>query len=394
MKGSFQFSVFSFQFSHGVQTAKQRRAVVRRRSDHQSSICDLTSRSPSLPVSQSPSLAVLAPLGMTLIEVLVSMAILTIGVLGVASLLPFGKVALSKTEIADRTGVLGRAALRDVKARKLLDPNLWGSTSGTAVVAAAGSSSMFFIDPLGCLNVAAPNNTSLAGLPRISLQTYPGSGTLLGHGTTTVPSVESIFVCQDDVAYTLSKDWKNGTPPNGTRPIPVVNSTTGNQLAEGKFSWFLTVSPSPLELAQYISSSASVTCLPKTYSVAVVVCNKRTFTTTTKTQDPPGEMVYSGGTCDSAIGYGGVGVSFPGQVLAKKDQWVLLVTGAQKTWYRIVGIGTITDASNNTYTHMTLVGPDWYGGGTDGTAALLVIPGVTGVYMTTVKLDEDGTWSK
>lgn len=296
----------------------------------------------------------------TLLEVLVSIFILTIGVLGVAALLPIGKLALMKTEIADRTGACGRAALREVKIRRMLDPNMWSAPNTNSAV--------FFIDPLGYLNIG----TSLAGMPRINLRTYPNSSVTLGTATTTPPSLaESIFMWQDELSYALPKDRTDGQTPNGTRPFPIVDSLTNVQQVDGRFSWFLTVWTPTAELQLPLYQR-------QTYNVAAVVCNRRDFTSA-------GETVLSSGTCTGGIG----GVSFlaSGTTTLKNNEWALLYqTNAQYTWYRAVGVGY-----DGTNTHMTLIGPDWNGG---TSANLLVIPGVTGVYSTTVKLDEDGTWSK
>jgi prepilin-type N-terminal cleavage/methylation domain-containing protein len=318
---------------------------------------------PKIPKSQNPKIPNPLRRAITLIEVLISIAILSIGVLGVAALLPIGKLSLMKTEIADRTGACGRAAMREVKVRRMLDPNLWAPSPG--------NTNVFFIDPLGLVN--NPTNTTLAGMSRINLQTYPGSGTTLG--STTTPTAQSIFTWQDELTYAMPKDMTSGSAPtNGTRPMPVVVSNT--QQVDGKFSWFLTVSPSAVEP---ISQR-------QTYNVAAVVCNRRDFSSA-------GETVLSGGSCDNAIGYGGIGFTTTGSAgttTLKNNDWALLynTSGTQYTWYRAVGIGYDTSISQ---TRMTLVGPDWYGG---TNASLLVIPGVTGVYTATVKLDNDEIWSK
>ena len=67
--------------------------------------------------------------GLSLLEVLVSMGILTLGVLGVAMLIPIGKFAMTEVEKSDRTGMCGRAGLRDVKVRRMLDTSNWLPTN-------------------------------------------------------------------------------------------------------------------------------------------------------------------------------------------------------------------------------------------------------------------------
>ena len=47
-------------------------------------------------------------------EVLISIFVLSIGLLGVAALIPLGQMALWETAKADRCGACGRAALREI----------------------------------------------------------------------------------------------------------------------------------------------------------------------------------------------------------------------------------------------------------------------------------------
>jgi hypothetical protein len=63
--------------------------------------------------------------GITLTEVLISMGILTIGLLGVAALFPVGSYYLQKGETADRGSALAQAAFNDVVARGMLNPEHW-----------------------------------------------------------------------------------------------------------------------------------------------------------------------------------------------------------------------------------------------------------------------------
>jgi hypothetical protein len=118
--------------------------------------------------------------------------------------------------------------------------------------------------------------------------------------------------------------------------------------------------------------------------------------TASSTDPKAGETLVQNVTCDSAVGYGGIGISYAGNApIPKENQWGLLystaVGSSQASWYRVVSAGY-----DGTNTRVTLVGPDWNGG--TGAAAnpvrLIVIPGVTGVYTTTVELDNDVIWSK
>lgn len=63
--------------------------------------------------------------GVSLLEVLISMFVMMVGLLGVASLLPVGQHSLAESAKADRAGTCGRAGLREVRARGILDPMTW-----------------------------------------------------------------------------------------------------------------------------------------------------------------------------------------------------------------------------------------------------------------------------
>lgn len=65
--------------------------------------------------------------GVSLLEVLISMFVITLGLLGLAALIPVGKTDVSAATRADRASALGRAAYRDMKIRGLLKPEMWCS---------------------------------------------------------------------------------------------------------------------------------------------------------------------------------------------------------------------------------------------------------------------------
>ena len=104
--------------------------------------------------------------GISLLEVLISIFVLTVGLLGIAAVIPIGRVEILQTQIADRSSTLGRDAHRELYVREYLNPNHWlvlwpdddvadpwPPSSTTAIVcpnwfrpAVAGES--FAIDPL------------------------------------------------------------------------------------------------------------------------------------------------------------------------------------------------------------------------------------------------------
>jgi prepilin-type N-terminal cleavage/methylation domain-containing protein len=310
--------------------------------------------------------------GLSLLEVLVSIVILSVGMVAVATLIPAGKLRIAETNKADRTGACGRAGLREVKVRRMLDPNnAWAS---------APSSAVFVIDPLGYTGALGSGNFggTASTISRINLKT-PITGVAL-----TSAQAEAIFRWHDDLTYVQARD--STSPTNGERPMPVPNATA--QQNDGNFSWFLTVAP------QVVNGTAT-----GVYGVSAVVCYKRALSTA-------GEASSAATVLSGQVGYGGVSISVAGQWPAnwtlKDNDWILLcsrvtASGAivQATWYRVVGAGY--DESSTT-THISLAGPDWNGGdnatNTNYTFTAVSVNSVSGVYSTTAKLDNDGTWSK
>lgn len=63
--------------------------------------------------------------GVTLLEVIVSMAVLVVGLMGMASLIPLGRLEMAEGDRLDNTSTLGRSAFRDLAVRGYLNPQMW-----------------------------------------------------------------------------------------------------------------------------------------------------------------------------------------------------------------------------------------------------------------------------
>ena len=81
--------------------------------------------------------------GITLLEVLISLGILSIGLASVVALIPAGGSQARKAQIEDRRGALGAAALNDIIARGMLNPSAWSTLPGSPNLY------RLVIDPLG-----------------------------------------------------------------------------------------------------------------------------------------------------------------------------------------------------------------------------------------------------
>jgi len=66
--------------------------------------------------------------GISLLEVLFAVGVLSVGILAMAALIPLGAYELLEAQKLDQSATLGRAAFRDLEVRGLLQPKLWVDT--------------------------------------------------------------------------------------------------------------------------------------------------------------------------------------------------------------------------------------------------------------------------
>lgn len=346
------------------------------------------------------------PAGITLLEVLVTIFILSLGLLGVAALLPIGKLSLVETEKSDRTGMCGRAGLREVQVRRMLDPSTWSSSWDGPVA----------IDPLGVAHGLTMNIGGMRPLPPpLPIGPFPPPRYtfrwLLPVTPSTQTLADAVFRLQDELIFDNSSNAvgrprgfvRDATgrmapyPPLPSEPV-LTQPWTPVTPPSGNFSWFITANP--------VGQGH--------YDVSVVVCHKRNFALDPSGQ-PEGEQAVDV-TAFWGQGYGGGTLQLSAPISLKENQWVLLCGWnlvdinypnpppeyrrqlAMCRWYRVVGTGTNAQAM-----YISLHGPDWdtkfQVGRTDlgfppTQTTLVAIDGVTGVYTTIVAVDTSCVWTK
>lgn len=151
--------------------------------------------------------------GITLLEVLISLGILSVGLASVVALIPAGGDQAKKAMIDDRRGTLGPNALADCVTRGLLAPAKWSPAQPPA------PNYRLIFDPV-LANALAP-----AGLTAITTA-----------GNTAGPMADEIFRAQDDLAYKLPDD-------EDAPSLPLFFNGPAKRLSEGNFSWLATLIP-------------------------------------------------------------------------------------------------------------------------------------------------------
>ncbi len=194
--------------------------------------------------------------GMTLVEIMAAILVLSIGLVGVISAIPFGGLRLSQMQEADNSSALGRNAARTMKANDWANPANWWYESGFTnenSVKANGNLNLtfpFFVDPIS-KSVSPPEffaTTPTGGFdsfftrvaPTVSHPTFNRMAIQPRH-------VERAFYLQDDLVYGYATD------EDETLYRPRVETTDGllgdvgdpnaTQPFSGRYTWLATVSP-------------------------------------------------------------------------------------------------------------------------------------------------------
>lgn len=326
----------------------------------------------------APVAAALRP-GVSLMEVLFSTFILSIGLISLAALIPVGRFTIAETSRSDYAAACGRAALRDLSVQRMLDYRYWVHPNIPANFVQFGQTTNlppFAIDPYGVLRGPAESGSfpthyvgGLNFLPRVSLRTPAG-----------VPFnqalAERFFMAKDDEQFTFPSDRK-------LRPEAI--DPSGDNAA-GHYTWLATVTPAASERLAPVA-------LKRSFQVSVAVCHKRVFRDDSAAgivAEQVAQVAFLPGGAGVALGGGTVQVNPP--LLVRPRQWLLLADGTQCHWYRVVSAPPRSDVDPRSEL-LTLAGPDWviYSG---ATTRAVVVQTVVGVYSTVVEIDTDPTWNK
>jgi hypothetical protein len=294
--------------------------------------------------------------GITLLEVLISMGILSVGLASVLALIPAGKSQSKRAAIEDRRGALGAAALDDCVNRGFLRTTLWSNTTSNCVAwdslftAIAGNASRF---PTGILAI---------DLKPIG---------------TTVPACDEVFRGQDDIVFAIPDD-------DDSPPMPSFLNNA-KRLTEGHFSWLATLVP----------ADASPT--PEFYRLSVVEFYKRPFDTTL------GESWRSFSTSADALSFAGNSASFtPSSTLSRdafntffKTGCVVLVSdeSSKHRWFRVLMASPTESADGTTVTSVDLTFDQDPNFAPSVPTILYAYAGAVGVAEKIVRLEGDSPWS-
>jgi type II secretory pathway pseudopilin PulG len=388
--------------------------------------------------------------GISLMEVLISIGIMAIGLVSVASLLPVGGLQVQKANIEERKAQLvlnavrdfhvrGMAAIRDpvnfpwvTAAPNSLQPyfrviganKVYNPTAATG--AGLGALPPVAIDPLmssvAVVSQAAQTNlqffpinkstsTPPVGMPRLTLASLYNKNPLVARAL-----ADEIMVAHDDVIVNQPDD--RTLPATGA----VISDTSTNPPKpyardyNGEFSWLATLTPNyPYLLPGESGNPAEANLDPlfffkklmgNEYTLSIVVFDRREVprSTSSFTASSIGEEIVavtqpSGVTVN--LGGGDITIKAPTDAqsqLIRPNTWMMLARKSPPEmgfqifkWYRI-----LSASSDGADVQVTLAGPDWTWGPPDNSlpTSACLFDGAVAVVQRTIHLEGPSIWNQ
>ena len=356
--------------------------------------------------------------GMTLIEIMAAIMVLAIGLVGVLAAIPFGGLRLAQMNEADNSSLLGKNAVRLIKANGWADPNNWFlyRLSEYGVVESGtdpdGNSIRddkrlnltypFMIDPL-CHNPLAGDNRYLPGFYQVGSVFYTRVAPVLGtsnyrhlvlNGKIKYLDVryDRIFYLQDDLAsgFDESEDDTHFRPFLETEADMVLGKGVIPAFT-GRYSWMATVYPKA-------NTEPFNNCSLEDIGSAdydVIVFRDRVMNDERIMNVKVEGTGYQGGTVTLDLSTmrdnGGYLANDAGRVvdqlastkyimlMGPEDVWGDGGVRMFARWYQIANY-SVDDKKNPQIVKMSLIGPDTPRGWGGATVSGVFFPGVIGVY--------------
>lgn len=375
--------------------------------------------------------------GVSLMEVLFAIGIISIGLLGVFATFPLALDQIGKGVVADRAARGGANAVATFTTHGLNRPDLWvwytsspiteeyaTDFTSNASLLPDGSNSALWIDPqfvarnAGARSAAPGRDARLfpyysrtasdhPRLRRITLaDTYWSNSTNVRAMTGAV--AETTFVVEDDLVFDLPED-RNATP------LQVYGSQSTRRQYEGSMSWCATLIPE-------IDVTTSGATAGDLYKLAIVVFHRRN---SSFAMDGLTERIV-GVTDFYSAGLGGgdveLGASSADALELKRGDWLMLAstvharTGSTDgvslfSWYRVVETEDEARSVGGGVPwrrDVTLAGPDWPAqlladpnppggppnpGGLDRATFAFLVSDVVAVFERTINLETSSSWT-
>jgi hypothetical protein len=377
--------------------------------------------------------------GISLLEVLISIFLMAVGLLSIASLLPVGGYQTQKASIDDRKSVIGQNAFHEFRTRGMSDPGTpnvprWvhfldpSRPGGTSIFGGSGNRLHRSLEDYAPLSVAIDpyglTNSSTGGVTSKLFPRLPNGVTTDDRlprmprvGLSFVPSAdiaERTFVAHDDTVFE-----KHPSDPDSPAVSKWQMDATGNNFLrrqfEGNFSWLVTLTP-----AYFQAVPAPTT----QYNVSIAIFYKRSLNARTTTDGTEVERMVriregANGVDLAGFGLGGGELVLEGDQSqshavnaanssVRSGQWIMVCgrygnsnnSPAYFRWYRVVTVGQYDNSTTPGQRPITVAGPDWIGVTDQNNPAnwrckpthIAIFEGCVGLFEKTVHLEGPSLW--
>jgi Tfp pilus assembly protein PilV len=353
--------------------------------------------------------------GISLMEVLISIGIMAVGMVAIASLLPAGGVLVKRATIEERKAEMGLNIAKEFKINGFSDPTSWLSYSSAWQVYVPPT------DPAAAVESIAIDPMMLSANPsNVAVRSFPANG-VSGAPVMRRVSLKQCGV-QSGTNYTLSNPLSelkcmmtnelvvdqpdDKTLPGTSHMMLDSSSTPLKRDYEGNYTWLATIT---FPTSEFAPSAAS---FGNTALLSIAVANARPMTAPTSgsgqeemlSVDQPASgspPVSMGGAEITAAGSTAqLDMLVPGRwvILCRYQQVPNLPSGTPRQpqpifkWYRITNS---SESSTSGKQDVTLVGPDWVWGDSSHLTYLCAFADVVAVYERSIHLEDPSSiWNQ
>jgi hypothetical protein len=352
--------------------------------------------------------------GISLLEVLISIFILSVGMLSIASLLPVGGYQAQKATIEDRKSVIGQNAFHEFRTRGMANAENWmgfplppGQTFPKPVSVAIDPLAYTAPAPVGGnaskqFPRASANAATAPAMLRVGLKFINGPTADVAHQV-----AQQIFMSHDDTVFE-----ENAVDPDAPALSKWEADASGQPIRRqftGDYSWLATLTPVYFDL-----TPKAPWVWPAEYHLSLAIFFKRNLRALANEQGVAYERqvpVKQQSAADLAgFGLGGgelLLLGSPDETNVRPGNWVMVCgrygDPAQGQpvfrWYRVATVGAFE--SDQGARPVTLAGPDWIGVTNQQDPSqwqckpshVAIFEGCVGVFEKTVHLEGPSVWS-
>lgn len=315
--------------------------------------------------------------GISLIEVLMAIFIVSFGILSVFSLIYFGAFQVQRGLDADASAIAANSFVRDFEVRAMNSVFTWRlpaggqvdlTTTGTGPLNPTGAR-RYVIDPRSVARGVTGSWPAQSGattvFTRLSIgdQVYKPNPSpppqYVFHIMATAQADEA-FSAQNDIAF---DDTKTNFPS-------AMEGNNAKRYAGREYSWFAMLTR---------EGTASQ------YELSIVVQQGR-FAPVAADEVEVNASMTGGGFGGGDFKLTGTATTGPKVEALKQGEWVLLADTSRASWYRVLALTEYDKAAFSR--DVTLAGPDW----TNASPKAVIVPRVVSVHTRTVRLTADAPY--